>query len=174
MAYGWERGRTPSPLASAHPPASSHSLSLSLPPRRALLHPRSAACDGLTRSRANLYAAKFIWYPRRALVPSVPSLPLPPAYILLSTYPTLLDTSCRHPASIHPALLLRRPPRTASTLPRAYQHARAYQHPRAAPLSTCVSLSFTVCLYHGMYTSMYIHSVREKERSLLTVDEAGP
>lgn len=25
--------------------------------------PRPAACDGLTRSRANLYAAKFIWYP---------------------------------------------------------------------------------------------------------------
>lgn len=30
--------------------------------------PRPAACNGLTRSRANLYAAKFIWYPGRALV----------------------------------------------------------------------------------------------------------
>lgn len=70
-----------------------------------LLHrPRSAACNGLTRSRANLYAAKFIWYPGRALVPShfpLPSRPILSILPLLFLSPFLFSLVSHLPVSIH-------------------------------------------------------------------------
>lgn len=100
---------------------------------------RPAACNGLTRSCANLYAAKFIWYPGWALVPSTPfpssRLYLPLRLVSPSSSATPLQSTAI--VSSRSALGQHRRKR--------YQHTRAVSYP-------CTYVFITVCICTWMCT----------------------